>query len=247
MALNRTICKMTRLGFCALAVVALSLGFAMSEEDPSSLLQWAAKRQQQDQGRMQTAVVKLAKMARMATKVRELVLRKPLDCALLRNPLWMLKHTPFATEQGHADPHAWCEIHPEYLPAASECVKGNLTGFARLMHATKSAQKGSERLLKNDAQYCRLAGHCNNTEVQDGTTMLEAEAMCNRTLGFENWGSIDGWHYGIAESLVALSTRLPGGRLDAKLASGMAEVSCATGSYHCDVVYCRENFCKDGK
>jgi hypothetical protein len=159
-----------------------------------------------------------------------------------------LERTQIATIGGHADWSAWCGS--PYSSAANECYRGNLTGYAALMaRAQVEASDGEHSLADMDAHYCFSFGHCDNTEVIADTTLNESEAMCDRRFGHDKWtnltfdeamNNLAFWPEGDMHLDLDLSMHL-----GPKAEFAFATMMCAMGSYHCDVMYCRQEYCSD--
>lgn len=179
------------------------------------------------------------------------------DCA--SNPLTQDERTAFdkrlATASGKVNFRSWCLAYPMYATSVQKCiVEGDSQGYAKATFETQKKLK----LLDADAIYCFVAGHCNNTEVTDSTTVEEAEAICDRRYGRERWTSIGfkdfmevlgralklgnthqvpkEWHVTGFGSLVKLA------RHETDI---MAMTACAMGNYRCDVAYCQNNYCNE--
>ncbi|CAJ1335551.1 unnamed protein product [Effrenium voratum] len=115
------------------------------------------------------------------------------------------------------------------------------------------------KLVGADAIYCFVAGHCNNTEVTERTTMSEAEQVCNKRYG-SRWTEV-GWTDFMAVLARALELgtthqipkewKVTGWGSLVKLARREADISamtaCAMGNFQCDVAYCKMNYCDSPK
>lgn len=157
-----------------------------------------------------------------------------------------LQRPQIATVDGHADFSAWCDS--PYMAAAKECSSGNMSAYGRMMHQIQlKLSMGGKGIESMDAHYCFSFGHCDNHEVTERTTLQEAEAMCDRRFGHSQWASLT-----FDEAMKNLAF-FPDG--DLHLGSDMnmylgpraeysfAQMSCAMGSFHCDVKYCHQEYC----
>jgi hypothetical protein len=156
-------------------------------------------------------------------------------------------HRPqIATLDGHADLSAWCGS--PYMAAAKECSSRNMTEYGRIMHNTQvKLSMGGRGIESMDAHYCFSFGHCDNHDVTERTTLREAEAMCDRIFGHHEWASLT-----FDDAMKTLAFYPDG---DLHLTSDMnmylgpkgeysfAQMSCAMGSFHCDVLYCQQEYC----
>merc|ERR1719203_2424081 len=96
-----------------------------------------------------------------------------------------------------------------------------------------------------DASYCFIEGHCTNTAVRDNTTAKEAEKMCNARFGHAGWAQ---WNL-IPETPALIGAGLAmmnpkTGFHDKKITRFFLKLACVMGNYHCDVMYCKETYCK---
>lgn len=183
--------------------------------------------------------------------------QKPYDCAyapqLCREPFncqnftnsekrsWFLNGV---APDGHANLRSWCAA-PDYALYATQCLgTKNLVRAAKVQYAYNAKLK--PEALELDASYCFIEGHCSNEAVTNETTLEEAQKMCDDRLGHRSWtkfASVD---------LLRYAPHLMGpGRMDPKTGYHDKEASrffviaaCAMGNYHCDVVYCKETYCK---
>ncbi|CAE6971756.1 unnamed protein product [Symbiodinium natans] len=140
---------------------------------------------------------------------------------------------------------SWCFTNSAYWDrVVRKCiVEGDLKAAAHeqfrwsvLMHP----------LDEMDASYCFLMGLCQNEEVTESTTPEEAVEICNRrfpepggwqSVGFHNAPttvldfnprSVDTYtHFNTTEQV-----------------ESYLKLACAQGNYHCDVMYCKETYCK---
>merc|ERR1719510_1460443 len=71
-------------------------------------------------------------------------------------------------------------------------------------------------------------------EVTEHTTREEADEMCNKRYGNEAWTNFGHSMLGLPPSGGASEDR-------------WRFAACAMGNYHCDVFYCRVNYCQDPK
>lgn len=177
------------------------------------------------------------------------------DCAA--NPITLANRADWdkrlATADGHTNLRAWCMAYPLYGTSLQKCVlDGDSIGYAQETFAAQT----QFNLVRADAVYCFVAGHCNNTEVNVNTTTKEAEEICDQKYGHEQWTKV-GWQdfmnvLARAQQLVkegteALHEQKTSWADLVKLAKHESDISamtaCAMGNYHCDVFYCKQNYC----
>mmetsp|Transcript_9459 Transcript_9459/g.25639 ORF Transcript_9459/g.25639 Transcript_9459/m.25639 type:complete len:250 (-) Transcript_9459:110-859(-) len=127
---------------------------------------------------------------------------------------------------GHPNYNSWC--HTPYLEYALHCKNRNFP------EATLSLTRTRERnpaLFEMDGQYCFAAGHCDNMEVTEETTVDQMETMCDEIFGHAVWTS---------KGLLDLFKAKAGKK---RKDNEYAQLACAMGNFHCDVLYCKEKFC----
>ncbi|CAJ1408465.1 unnamed protein product, partial [Effrenium voratum] len=157
---------------------------------------------------------------------------------------------------GKANLRSWCRAYPMYSITMQKCiVEEDPHSYAQEMFQYQQKLK----LVGADAIYCFVAGHCNNTEVTERTTMSEAEQVCNKRYG-SRWTEV-GWTDFMAVLARALELgtthqipkewKVTGWGSLVKLARREADISamtaCAMGNFQCDVAYCKMNYCDSPK
>eukprot|EP00416_Gambierdiscus_australes_P015127 CAMPEP_0171058920 /NCGR_PEP_ID=MMETSP0766_2-20121228/2837_1 /TAXON_ID=439317 /ORGANISM="Gambierdiscus australes, Strain CAWD 149" /LENGTH=255 /DNA_ID=CAMNT_0011514279 /DNA_START=35 /DNA_END=802 /DNA_ORIENTATION=- len=146
--------------------------------------------------------------------------------------------------EGHSNPRSWC-MSPQYHEYAVEClVKKDLVKAAHLQYKWSiDSHDGIEEL---DGSYCFIEGHCSNLAVTNATTLEEADAMCDERYNHDDWTkmlSISKMH--LMPNLVdAQGASKTTGFHNPKLTQFYLMMACAMGNYHCDVMYCKETYCK---
>lgn len=148
---------------------------------------------------------------------------------------------PIATN-GHANLQTWCLSDNFRAGIVDQClVKHDLSKAGRLTYA----EQARNNALESDGSYCFAMGHCLETRVTDATTMAEAEQLCDEKYGHKAWASLT-----ISQLLTGFSSAIARGQISSTFAfktresaRPWAELACAMGNLHCDVVYCRENYC----
>jgi len=171
------------------------------------------------------------------------------------------------TWDGHVNYQKWCSLYPRYSQPITACAAGDYDQYAKLMYAEQANM--SKNVLRPhmhhvQSQLCFLAGHCNNTEVSAATTLDDMYQMCDKRWGRKRWATYRDKAGPIAAALDSAqrhglaSGAVPEGagfkqrwsaRRDISVDGGIAKswklLSCGLGSYHCDVMYCQQNFCND--
>mmetsp|Transcript_145075 Transcript_145075/g.352248 ORF Transcript_145075/g.352248 Transcript_145075/m.352248 type:complete len:278 (-) Transcript_145075:50-883(-) len=157
---------------------------------------------------------------------------------------------------GQPNYHSWCGLPHE--KAAVECVAGNFSGYATLMHKAQlntgntvtllgqSVGKGMDRI---SAHYCFSFGHCDNTIVTPSTTTDDMVAMCDTAFGRKNWEKMTASDMAkIMQPIevggaVEFESGFKNPHLSPEAHIQLAKMSCAQGSFHCDTFYCKQEFC----
>lgn len=142
--------------------------------------------------------------------------------------------------------HSWCAV-PDYQDFVHQClvekdlVKAGHTQFEK----TKSGEFG-EFVYLMDGSYCFIEGHCLNTAVTENTTLAEASKMCDDRYGHERWTSFGS--SGSKDTVDFIKNRtgadFSNGMSGKEHTTGFLLAACAMGNYHCDVMYCKETYCK---
>lgn len=160
----------------------------------------------------------------------------------------LLEEIPFVLN-GHANLKAWCML-PSY---ASQVIAGcynkhDILGTSMTLFDIAISSHVDELEGSN----CFLEGHCTNEEVTDDTTPEEAEKMCDNRFGPLGWRGNFMPDLMVAQiATVGLSMRLEpafdllNGFHEQKLTKLLTKMSCAMGSYHCDIQHCKHTFCRN--
>eukprot|EP00413_Alexandrium_margalefii_P002387 CAMPEP_0204523100 /NCGR_PEP_ID=MMETSP0661-20131031/6666_1 /ASSEMBLY_ACC=CAM_ASM_000606 /TAXON_ID=109239 /ORGANISM="Alexandrium margalefi, Strain AMGDE01CS-322" /LENGTH=227 /DNA_ID=CAMNT_0051528797 /DNA_START=199 /DNA_END=882 /DNA_ORIENTATION=- len=141
----------------------------------------------------------------------------------------------------------WCP-DPRYAAYMTRCAAGHLVEAGLLQFALTEAGMFGGLTRENDGSYCFLEGHCVNTEVTENTTLEEAVKMCDDRFGRKAWAQYgkvgappeDLTGYGLEEQ-----TDPRNGFTSRKQTRPFVLAACAMGNFHCDVIYCRETYCKN--
>jgi len=180
--------------------------------------------------------------------------------ALCREPFNCQNFTP-----DMADPVSWAinglaaDGKPNYMawcknfqrgPIMAKCVAGDLLGSAKTRYLLTTAGMFGGLQRELDGSACFLEGHCANAAVTENTTVEEAAKICDEHYGHEAWAHF-GSAFAPAENQVGFGITLEdmrdqrNGFLRREQSRPFTLASCAMGSFHCDVIYCRETYCKD--
>lgn len=101
------------------------------------------------------------------------------------------------------------------------------------------------------ASMCFMEGHCTNTQVTEKTTAEEAIAMCDKRYSRAGWTAM------FAPAVTGKMRLMMGskdgrfsqesGVTDQHISKYMQKMACAQGTYHCDVMTCKQTYCKEEK
>uniref|UniRef100_A0A7S2CWH9 Uncharacterized protein n=1 Tax=Alexandrium andersonii TaxID=327968 RepID=A0A7S2CWH9_9DINO len=172
---------------------------------------------------------------------------QPFDCGnLTMREINDLKRHAMAPD-GHANLQMWCAV-PMFAKYINTCiVRKDLVAAAHVQFkwAMDHKDEGADEL---DASYCFIEGHCKDTTVTSETTLEEADRLCDTRFGSGGWGreSLEA----IKKNEVKNFIRHPGsvsaknGFQDRGMTTPLVKTACAMGNYHCDLIYCRETYCK---
>lgn len=147
-------------------------------------------------------------------------------------------------KNGHANPHAWC-ASVDYEPYAKQCLqtKDLMTAAWTQYNWTRDTHPW---ILEIDASYCFIEGHCTNTAVTEHTTLDEADKMCDERFGKEAWNKFPSLFKSDLGRFTSHLTQIKpkDGFHSREATKFFMHAACAMGNYHCDVIYCRETYCK---
>uniref|UniRef100_A0A7S2J980 Uncharacterized protein n=1 Tax=Alexandrium andersonii TaxID=327968 RepID=A0A7S2J980_9DINO len=174
--------------------------------------------------------------------------KEPFNCQILPDKAEFKRtQKTMATPDGHANVKTWCGV-PQYQPnLARHCIQEkDLKLSAERVHTATIKKRFGPFTLEADASYCFLEGHCTNTAVTYNTTMDEAERMCDFRYGHEGWAVNFGYDDIVKVGMVLPVSMTPmNGFFTAKATAPFVKAACAMGNYHCDVIYCKDSYCKD--
>lgn len=158
-----------------------------------------------------------------------------------------IRHGFSTANNGHADLKLWC-----YQAWSFENYRSGVVDQCLINHDLSAAATatylfqadpdyGSATIGELDGSYCFIQGFCrlDTITVTNDTTIAEAEAMCDDKYGHESWTTqsvFDGTAPTLAERFITGQTL--------KSSDYYGRDACARGNFHCDVVYCRETWCK---
>mmetsp|Transcript_29552 Transcript_29552/g.68730 ORF Transcript_29552/g.68730 Transcript_29552/m.68730 type:complete len:274 (+) Transcript_29552:83-904(+) len=146
---------------------------------------------------------------------------------------------------GKANLRLWCAA-PHYEKYIDMCiVQKDLVAAGQIQfNWSMNQHNGVDEL---DGSYCFIEGHCTNTAVTNATTMEEAAQMCDERYGHKAWASFAS--FGSLSSIIGgiggvVGSDMRQGFKDSSATTMFLKAACAMGNYHCDVMYCKETYCK---
>jgi hypothetical protein len=150
-----------------------------------------------------------------------------------------------ATKDGRPNPKSWCADSRFWGSTVKECL---VDGEPKRAAASRLAYQLNRGADDEDAKYCFLGEHCAISEIDENTTAEEAEAVCSRKYG-DKWKStgLQAFYTNLMKNEHDYSYNfLDGSMVEArKRVSAKSRIACAQGSFHCDVVYCKEHYCNN--
>jgi len=169
--------------------------------------------------------------------------QSPLHCQEPLSEQEMLSwNSNIATVGGGPNFRLWC--HHEFAHLADslvqEClVKGDLKKSA---HALYEAQK-TRSLTESDASYCFREQLCSVENVTTTSSVSDGISACDGKYGRHAWTAISLRELSVALAASQQSSELLGFS-NSEIPRLFAHLSCAMGSFHCDVSYCQQTYCK---
>jgi len=240
----------------ALGVTAFGALSAASVEDTSVLVQSAVRSHEVAAATSQRAEL-LRKLA--SGQLPPAFLNYKFDCKasprLCEAPFFCDSFTPMELAKipieglapdGKPNLRLWC-IAPMYQNYMATCLADkDLVKAAKVQFEWSLNQHNG--VDEADGSYCFIEGHCSNTAVTNETTLEESVQMCDDRYGRTGWAAM-GRADQAPKMLEMLAHPVPldlhGGFHDAKTTTVFLKAACAMGNYHCDVVYCKETYCKN--
>mmetsp|Transcript_108293 Transcript_108293/g.263218 ORF Transcript_108293/g.263218 Transcript_108293/m.263218 type:complete len:307 (+) Transcript_108293:1-921(+) len=144
-------------------------------------------------------------------------------------------------------PSAMCN-YPAHELYIEEClVNRNLLKAAHVQYFMVRQELKEEGDYESDASLCFLEGLCAEDSITENSTMEDSVAVCDRRYGRREWASFGSKNAGGTYSLGAVAGEVAYSEgLSSRWQSiPFALSSCATGTFHCDVMLCKETYCKD--
>lgn len=172
----------------------------------------------------------------------------PFECSKVANtsefPLWITGQATKGLAANGPNFQSWCFI-PQYQNYIHEClVKKDIAKAAVVQFQMTKAGTFGPNAYEMDGSYCFIEGHCSNNRVTHSTTLEEASQMCDERYGRSRWAK-----FGSTSSQDVLAKPPPknaSNGLDGQENTAPYLIAaCAMGTYHCDVMYCKETHCKD--
>jgi len=169
--------------------------------------------------------------------------QSPFNCQNFTNREHLAWYWHGIAHDGVSNPRAWCQT-PEESAYVTECVaKGNLAAAVQTRY--ERSRYYGETTHELEASRCFIEGHCKDKNVTWRTSVLEGSRLCDARYGRERWSD-----YG---TFRAAEADMPGaggasggtdGYRGKHQTTPLTLRSCAAGRFHCDVMFCRETYCK---
>ncbi|CAK0843661.1 unnamed protein product [Prorocentrum cordatum] len=172
----------------------------------------------------------------------------PFDCIEANenvSDLWRLRWK-VAGWDGHSNPKSWCVDDTFWQSTVKECLIDAQPKKAAASRRSLQLSRGGD---DEDAKYCFLEKHCVDDEINEHTTAEQAEAACTKRYG-DRWKrtGLQDFYTGLKKDARNTSYVFgeAGSLMASRRAAAKSRIACAQGSFHCDVVYCKEAYCSDG-
>eukprot|EP00415_Alexandrium_ostenfeldii_P003919 UN3919 len=147
---------------------------------------------------------------------------------------------------GTPNVQSWCSS-PQYYEFITRCSAGKLVEAGQLQYElTKDGMFGG-LTRESDGSYCFIEGHCVNDAVNESTTVEDTVHLCDERFGRKAWAQfgrmsappqdVPGW-----ASEEAVDPR--NGFTGQSQTRPFLLAACAMGNFHCDVMMCKETYCK---
>mmetsp|Transcript_29551 Transcript_29551/g.68726 ORF Transcript_29551/g.68726 Transcript_29551/m.68726 type:complete len:271 (+) Transcript_29551:83-895(+) len=143
---------------------------------------------------------------------------------------------------GKANLRLWCAA-PHYEKYIDMCiVQKDLVAAGQIQfNWSMNQHNGVDEL---DGSYCFIEGHCTNQAVTNDTTLEDSYKMCDERYGHSAWTKLGSLPTVFELSRVANIGSPYGGFHDPAITKVFLKAACGMGNYHCDVMYCKETYCK---
>lgn len=172
------------------------------------------------------------------------VCKQPFNCMMPANysEQQRLGKTVMISADGRTNPRAWCGRPRFWKSILEECiVQKDLLKSAKTRFNQSMNDMGGAWFSRREAAYCFAEGHCTNEAVALDISNQEVRKQCDKRFGHEAWtvGMSGKAIHELDNEPLSEETEL-----DKHKAEMMTKAACALGHYHCDVIYCRETYCK---
>lgn len=182
-----------------------------------------------------------------ASKMRRLrpwAMEEPFHCQDVDPKQQLSWTTGLATSGGKGDPSVICggatSDHVDVIDMYHSCYMGKHLESARIWREIKGMDLWMGPEIELSASMCFSSGSCIHDKTTADSTRDDSDEFCNERYGNANW-TLEGfdWH-GVQSSH---GSTMPGPLLDRT--DHWAKFWCATGAFHCFVMMCKVDFCKD--
>jgi len=232
---------------------------SLPQDDETALIQHSLHTNRRDHGSESIAppqvphvlppsgslVQKLQQLGTFDCKAHPGLCKPPFDCHQVSSEdvqLWLKQG---AAPQGAPNYKLWCAL-PHYEEYASACAAGDLASAGQLQFRLTSSGHFGAHTKELDGSACFIEGHCANKEVTNKTTVQEAVGMCDQRFGRQVWASWGSEAMPLQDHLdYDVPADMSKGYQSPQQSRPTVLAACAMGNYHCDVMYCRETYCKD--
>lgn len=153
----------------------------------------------------------------------------------------------------------WC-LAPQHEDYIHEClVERDLVNAGKIRYGQMKAGDHGPGTFELMGMLCFMEGHCSNRRVTSNTTLVEASQMCDERFGRTRWTSVGSSPQEAMEAVLPALANVSNPQDAIDMMNYTAEhgfssreettelvvQSCAAGHYHCEIMMCKETYCKD--
>mmetsp|Transcript_78184 Transcript_78184/g.181425 ORF Transcript_78184/g.181425 Transcript_78184/m.181425 type:complete len:235 (-) Transcript_78184:63-767(-) len=149
------------------------------------------------------------------------------------------------TGVGRTQVQTWCGA-PHYHRYAGRCLgqDRDLVAAGKMQAEMTEAGHFGPNTMELDGSYCFVEGLCVDKEMTPDSTLADAEAACDRKYGAKRWRSYGSLGFSGKDRIDGSQTPSSGGFTHPSQTTPYLIAACAMGNYHCDIVMCKETYCK---
>jgi len=170
--------------------------------------------------------------------------QRPFSCEFFRMKEALTWYFWGTGRTGQGNPRGFCAEPGASLAISAECLAGPGANLLSLGANHTMRRDAVESELQ--ASRCFLEGFCADERVTPETSRADANRICDERYGHKRWTAY-GTFQASPEDAPPLDppARALSGYSSRKQTTPITLAACATGRFQCDVLACKQNFCKD--